>query len=91
MRAGAAVVLALAACADAPAPAPPVPGRAAAAAAACDRAVAAHVGKPPDAVATVWRAATASGGALFETRDGDRVHTCAVSASGRVLELQHLR
>ncbi len=85
MRAAAAC-LALAACAGAPAP---VGADRAAQADACHRAVAAHVGLPAEAVATVWREDGADGIAVFEARDGDRLHLCEVDAAGRVLRLAH--
>lgn len=78
---------AVAACAEAPATAPG-PDRAAQET-ACDRAVAAHVGLAPDAVATALREARANGIAVFEARDGGRMHLCEVDAAGRVLRLDH--
>lgn len=78
--------LALASCA-AP-PDAPAPGRAAQEA-ACRAAVAAHVGLPPEAVATAWLAAAPGGGAAFEAVDGGRRHTCETDAAGRVLRIDH--
>jgi len=81
--------VALAACAEAPATAPG-PDRAAQEA-ACDAVVAAHVGLAPDAVATAWRETGTDGIAVFEARDGSRLHLCEVDAAGRVLRLDHPR
>lgn len=67
---------------------PPGPDRGAQEA-ACTAAVAAHVGLPPEAVATRWRETGASGVAIFEIRDGGRMHTCEADAGGRVLRILH--
>ncbi len=58
---------------------------------ACDEAVALHVKRSPDAVATIWRETGPASVAIFEARDGDRLHTCEVDAAGRVLRLDHPR
>ena len=85
----AAACLALAACAEAPPP-PAGPDRAAQEA-ACAAAVAAHVGLPAEAVATVWRETGPDGVAVFEARDGNRLHLCEVSVAGRVSRIEHPR
>ena len=51
--------------------------------------MAAHVGLPPEAVATAWLAAAPGGGAAFEAVDGGRRHTCETDAAGRVLRIDH--
>lgn len=58
---------------------------------ACAAATAAHVGAPVAAVATAWRETGPDGLAVFEARDGDRLHLCSVDAGGRVLRLDHPR
>jgi hypothetical protein len=76
----------LASCtADAPEATPPsVDG-----AEACQAAVAAHVGKPADAVAVDWLRTKPDGIEVFEAVDGGRRHTCDVDAAGRVLRIDH--
>ncbi|MBP7003365.1 hypothetical protein [Amaricoccus sp.] len=84
---GAALLL-LAACAGpepASEPAPP----SVAGAEACQAAVAAHVGKPEDAVAVDWVETRAGGVEVFAAVDGTRRHTCDVDAAGRVLRIDH--
>ncbi len=62
---------------------------------ACTAAVAAHVGKPTDAVVAEWTGATTTAGtAVVTVRDDqgggrERVHTCEVDAGGRVLAIRH--
>ncbi|MBP7241436.1 hypothetical protein [Amaricoccus sp.] len=87
---GAAFLL-LAACA---APEPPAPGAPAgppnpAGAQACQAAVAAHVGKPVDAVAVDWLETRDDAVETFEALDGTRRHTCDVDAAGQVLRIEH--
>ncbi len=77
---------ALLACA--PAPGPAAPDRATQQA-ACVSAVAAHLGLPPGAVTSGWRSTAPDGVALFEVRDGGRMHTCEADAGGRVLRIEH--
>jgi hypothetical protein len=62
--------------------------------AACAAAVAAHVGKPTDAVAASWSGATEAGTAMVTVSDAEaggaeRVHTCEVDAAGRVRAIRH--
>jgi hypothetical protein len=57
-------------------------------------AVAAHVGKPTDAVAASWSGATEAGTAMVTVSDAEaggaeRVHTCEVDAAGRVRAIRH--
>jgi hypothetical protein len=79
--------LILAACA--PAPDPGIATRDALAG-ACAGAVAAHVGKPVEAVETTFRETGRDGVTVFAVRDGDRVHDCRIDAGGRVLRLDHV-
>jgi hypothetical protein len=63
-------------------------------AAACTAAVAAHVGKPTDAVAASWAGATEAGTAIVTISDAEaggseRVHTCEVDAAGQVRAIRH--
>jgi len=81
-----AVCLGLAACAEA---APPAASDRAAQEVACDLATAAHIGLPPDAVATAWHETGPAGIAVFQALDGERLHLCTVDAAGRVLRLEH--
>jgi hypothetical protein len=62
--------------------------------AACAAAVAAHVGKPTDAVAASWTGATEAGTATVTVSDAEaggaeRVHTCEVDAAGQVRAIEH--
>lgn len=84
------VMLGLAGCAAAPAPeadhGPAV--------AACAAAVAAHVGKPVDAVTATWTGASAEGTGVVTVTDaagtgGERLHTCEVDAAGTVRAIRH--
>jgi hypothetical protein len=66
----------------------------AAAVAACAAAVAAHVGKPTDAVVASWSGPTAAGGGLVTVTDAqsvgaERLHSCEVDAGGRVVAILH--
>ena len=84
------LLLVLAGCATAPAP----EADHGAAVAACAAAVAAHVGKPVEAVAAAWSGPSAEGGGVVTVTDaggagGERLHTCAVDAGGRVLAIRH--
>lgn len=84
---------ALAAAACAPEPAPVSEDRSAEVA-ACAAAVAAHVGKPVEAVTAAWTGASADGTGIVTVTDatgagGERVHTCEVDAGGRVRAILH--
>jgi hypothetical protein len=83
-------MIALAGCAAAP-PAGPSPE---AAVAACAAAVAAHVGKPVDAVVATWSGPSAAGGGLVTVTDAqsagaERLHSCEVDAGGAVVAILH--
>ena len=85
----AALAVGLAACAAEQAPADH-----AAEVAACAAAVAAHVGKPVEAVTAGWTGTTAAGTGIVTVSDaegagGERVHTCEVDAAGTVLAIRH--
>jgi hypothetical protein len=61
---------------------------------ACAAAVAAHVGKPVEAVSATWSGATAAGGGVVTVADaegagGERVHTCEVDAAGNLIAIRH--
>jgi hypothetical protein len=56
---------------------------------ACAVAVAAHVGKEPGAVTAAMAEPGADGTALVNVTDGGRLHTCAVDADLRVIEIRH--
>ncbi len=61
---------------------------------ACAAAVAAHVGKPVEAVAPSWTGTTAEGRDVVTVTDdqgagGERRHTCEVDAAGQVLAIRH--
>jgi len=61
---------------------------------ACAAAVASHIGKPVEAVSSVWDHETPDGGAVVTVTDttpggSDRVHSCEVDAGGRVLAIRH--
>jgi hypothetical protein len=56
---------------------------------ACALAVAAHVGKAPGAVTAVMAEPSADGTALVNVTDGGRLHSCAVDADLRVIEIRH--
>jgi hypothetical protein len=61
---------------------------------ACAAAVAAHVGKGTDAVTAEWTGTTPEGMGLVTVTDaqgagGERVHTCQVDGTGRVLRIDH--
>jgi hypothetical protein len=51
--------------------------------------VAAHVGKEPGAVTAVMAEPGADGTALVNVTDGGRLHSCAVGADLRVIEIRH--
>jgi hypothetical protein len=83
------MLLVLAGCAAAPAPESHAPE-----VAACAAAVAAHVGKAVDAVSASWTGTTPEGLGLVTVSDaggagGERVHTCEVDGTGRVLAIRH--
>jgi hypothetical protein len=85
--------LALAGCAAGPAPVASLDPSAAAA--ACAAAIAAHVGKPVEAVSAVWDGPTPGGGGTVTVTDaaagtGERVHRCTVRADGSVAALSHV-
>lgn len=85
---GCAALLLLGACAaEAPEPEPAPPSTAGAE--ACQAAVAAHVGKPVDAVAVDWVETRPDGVEVFEAVDGSRRHTCDADAAGGVLAIDH--
>lgn len=88
-----AVLAALATAACAPPPAPVAEDQATEVA-ACAAAVAAHVGKPVEAVAAAWTGASTEGTGIVTVTDatgagGERVHTCEVEAGGRVRAILH--
>jgi hypothetical protein len=56
--------------------------------AACTAVIATQVGRPPAEVASRW-ISDDNGVARIEARDGDRLHICDVSSSGRVLDYSH--
>jgi hypothetical protein len=61
---------------------------------ACAVAVANHIGKPVEAVSSVWDHATPDGGAVVTVTDTtpggtDRVHDCEVDAAAQVHALIH--
>jgi hypothetical protein len=63
---------------------------------ACAAAVAAHVGKPVEAVGARWSGATAEGGGIVTVSDaqgagGERVHTCEVDVAGNLVAIRHPR
>jgi hypothetical protein len=58
-------------------------------AADCADVVAEHVGAAPRMVAVAWAGDADGSGGYFEVRDGVRMHTCHVDASGRVREIRH--
>jgi hypothetical protein len=83
-------MLVLGACADGTA----TPPAHAAEVAACAAAVAGHVGKGVDAVSASWAGTTAGGVGVVSVTDvegsgSDRLHTCEVDGSGRVLAIRH--
>ncbi len=62
--------------------------------ASCAQAVAAHVGKPVEAVAATWSGMSSEGVAAVTVSDEqgavtERVHACEVDAAGRVLAILH--
>ena len=87
------IAVTLAGCAAQPAPDEAEATRAAQAQ-ACAAAVAQHVGKGVDAVTATLDHATPEGTTVFVVTDaqgsgGERVHTCEVDASARVLAILH--
>ena len=61
---------------------------------ACAVAVAAHVGKAPEAVVAEWTGTTGTGSAIVTVSDAqagraERVHTCEVDARGQVRAIEH--
>lgn len=87
------VMVALAGCASTPAAVPEADHGAAIA--ACAAAVAAHVGKPVEAVTAAWTGAPAGGLGVVGVTDvvsgagGERFHTCEVDDAGRVQAIRH--
>jgi hypothetical protein len=84
--------IALAACTTATAPEAGVDRTAALD--ACSGAVAAHVGKPREAVTATWTdASTVDGLSVVSVTDatpsGERLHTCEIDTAGRVHAILH--
>jgi hypothetical protein len=84
------IAVALAGCA---AGSPAGPDRAAQTA-SCAQAVAAHVGKPVEAVTATWSGMESENVAVVTVSDqqgtgAERVHTCDVNAAGQVLAIRH--
>lgn len=80
--------LALVACVEVDANSGPDPATVALQEAACRTTIADHVRRPESEVAVRWLSQT-DGIATVETLDGNRRHTCAVDATGRVLSYDH--